>query len=910
MSSIVKNEWQPLSASSASNFLRIRPSSCWTNRRHTHFESFCNQQEVTVSFNDIPVSSARVVVRRRVACGTEITAPPLRLHFGFATASSKWNNPRDASFKSLSEDASVVDLNFSRDATVVGISFVIQCEGDFWLRDFEGKDFYVGWEHRLSPSCVELPFEWPIDDVEICQMTSLHKSNPFWFIPELHHENKRANIDHSLASPAGLGGFPCLHDETVFFLSKVKSTRNSPSQDALVNQKKYGGLAFSQTTGEMYVVIIMTSDLRRGVNATLFDAGGEPAIRLETGLNRPLSLKDVEGMAACFTAWGTDPYETVRVALESASNHLNTFCTREQKIGSHRWRDVEERGMGLLEKLGYCTWDSFGHDVGEAEVVNALKWLSGAGVQIGYVIIDDGWQSGGADGPSFEHDEHSKEFTDRPTLTSYEANEKFSGSLRGIQYVMGLNTIAWTAAIGYWGGVSGLHCGIETEFVRGMLPKGLHRAGIERGDIWEKRYELVKPSVEVVRRFYEDYFRIMREQGVRGVKVDGQGILEGVGNVPWQQSDQDRDGFASVAAVYRQALSEAVEAVFPKGIVINSMACGQQNILGSGNEVNPANICWRTSNDHAFPGVEEDEGAVAWHIICNAVNAFFLGGIFPVPDWDMFRACDSRFANVHAAARVLSGGPVYISDTTPFADQNALSLLRSLSTRDGTILRCADPGRPTVDSLFGDPRQKNSKLFKIYNRSAVLGIIGLFNLSNGEDGGNLSGEFAPGDVADFGRMPGDAEYISLILGPERFAFRHKNHSDARSVTVREMSAVLAHICPIFGLACGVKFAVVGMPHLLNAGAAVESVSITILDADDDGNVQQEVDVKLRDAGKALFWLDEWSIGHIKSITAPPETSSTSWAMREVGNLRFAEVAIPVSKPHRAHFVFQVKHSTK
>ncbi len=66
-------------------------------------------------------------------------------------------------------------------------------------------------------------------------------------------------------------------------------------------------------------------------------------------------------------------------------------------------------------------------------------------------------------------------------------------------------------------------------------------------------------------------------------------------------------------------------------------------------------------------------------------------------------------AELHAAARVLSGGGVYVSDAP---GQHDTALLKRLVLPDGTILRALRPGRPTRDTLFRDVLQDGKSLLK------------------------------------------------------------------------------------------------------------------------------------------------------------------------------------------------------
>ena len=73
-------------------------------------------------------------------------------------------------------------------------------------------------------------------------------------------------------------------------------------------------------------------------------------------------------------------------------------------------------------------------------------------------------------------------------------------------------------------------------------------------------------------------------------------------------------------------------------------------------------------------------------------------------------------AELHAAARVLSGGSIYVSDTP---GQHDFDLLRRLVLPDGSILRALSAGRPTRDSLFTDVARDGNSLLKVTSSSTL-----------------------------------------------------------------------------------------------------------------------------------------------------------------------------------------------
>ena len=110
-------------------------------------------------------------------------------------------------------------------------------------------------------------------------------------------------------------------------------------------------------------------------------------------------------------------------------------------------------------------------------------------------------------------------------------------------------------------------------------------------------------------------------------------------------------------------------------------------------------------SDDFYPGVIASHTA---HLANCAYVALFMGEL-ALPDWDMFHSSHPAAA-LHAAARAVSGGPVYVSDRPGRHD---FGLLRRLVLPDGSVLRCGQPGRPSPDCLFADPQRDGATALKV-----------------------------------------------------------------------------------------------------------------------------------------------------------------------------------------------------
>ena len=126
------------------------------------------------------------------------------------------------------------------------------------------------------------------------------------------------------------------------------------------------------------------------------------------------------------------------------------------------------------------------------------------------------------------------------------------------------------------------------------------------------------------------------------------------------------------------------------------------------------------ASDDFYP---RDPSSQTAHIASVAYNSVFLGEIVQ-PDWDMFQSKHPT-ALLHAVARAVSGGAVYVSD---HPDKHDHELLKRLVLPSGRVLRAQLPGRPTLDCLFSDVTTDYSSALKVFNLNPCGGVIAAFNI--------------------------------------------------------------------------------------------------------------------------------------------------------------------------------------
>jgi len=499
------------------------------------------------------------------------------------------------------------------------------------------------------------------------------------------------------------------------------------------------------------------------------DSGRNEALELlaETGCAR---LAGQTGLAA-YIAVGEDPFSMLHECSSEVALRIGGKLRRDKQLPD------------FVEQFGWCTWDAFYAEVSAAKVRAGLEAFAAGGVTPKFLILDDGWL-----------DVHRMP-TGEVRLASFRANEKFDGGLArfvemakqeyGVQRVL-----VWHTIVGYWGGITqGLsqekgYAAIEQ--VRHFGEGVLAHAPRANNDWWGELVGFV-PAGSIA-RFFDDYHGSLSQQGVDGVKVDSQAVLEAL--------SQGQGGRVQVSRAYRRALEASVSKYFA-GRLINCMSHAPEAWYGA-----PRATLARGSIDY-FPARSDTHGP---HVYANAVVGLWFGQ-FVQPDWDMFQSAHPMAA-FHAAARAVSGGPVYVSDKP---GEHDFDLLGKLVCSDGSVLLADQPALPTLDSLLLDPAREGG-LLKIWNRNGRSAIVGVFNCNVAPDApAVLVGHTGPNDV------PG--------LEGERFAV-YAHCAGTLRVTSRTERWQLALAPGCFELYTLVPldedFAAVGLANMFNSRAAVRS----------------------------------------------------------------------------------------
>lgn len=414
-------------------------------------------------------------------------------------------------------------------------------------------------------------------------------------------------------------------------------------------------LVWQDDSGYHVLMALCGKDYR----ADLQGENGELAVTLSS---------NQDGLMACETpalayARGTDPFTACEEAARLAVQMTGTGKLRLQK-----------RFPPVFDKLGWCTWDAFYHQVNASGVYQKLDEFREKHLPVGWVLIDDGW---------------SQADYDKQELQGLDAvPEKFPGGLKGtishIKKSYGISYVGvWQALMGYWNGVD--HGSPAYEAFRdslSALPDG----------------RLV-PDPQKCFAFWNTWHSYLARLGVDFVKVDQQSapaLFFGGLRTYGESSRGMQAGLGASAALHFD------------GNAIHCMGMSPEEMWSR-----PSAALIRSSDDF----VPDAPGGFLEHLKQNAYGALLFGPMY-WGDFDMFWSAHEKGVQ-HAMLRAVSGGPVYISDKV---GQTDAGVLWPLISSDGTVYRCEAVGLPTLDCLLVDPEQsgKPLKIWNVYKGSFLV----------------------------------------------------------------------------------------------------------------------------------------------------------------------------------------------
>ena len=604
----------------------------------------------------------------------------------------------------------------------------------------------------------------------------------------LSEKKKDSYFVRSLGKPEGVSAFICAHREQPFFMSSScgKKIKDLPEECQWV--------ALRHTDGSYTVLLPLIDEPFRA--SLRGNKAGEIELVIETGDIGTIG----DSAVVLYAANGDNPYTLMEEAGKSVANQIKT-CKRR----------VDKPVPAITDYFGWCTWDAFYEKVDTKGVKEGLESFKKGGFVPKFLLLDDGWQSVWDEPENRGHHQ----------LSSFLPNGKFNHNMHETvelakkKYGVRMFYV-WHAIMGYWGGVSATSAEMAPFAPKNKAQqhsKGMYSVNPSYSSDLVFPYGFVDPDKAF--NFYNAYHRYLSAEGVDGVKVDVQAALEGVGYAA--------GGRVRVARKFHEGLEGSVHRNFG-GELINCMSCSNDIIYNT-----EASNLMRSSDDY-FPNRPESHGV---HIYRNAVNSMWMSE-FTHCDWDMFQTTH-EFGWFHAAARAVSGGPVYVSDTI---DGHDFELIDRLVLSDGTLPRAIAIARPTLDSLFRDPMD-GKHLFKIFNYNRYGGVVAAFNMEaniDGKVGKTVTDQVSPSDVDGYE----SGNYAVYSHHDKTVTLLAANRS--QKVTLNPQRFDIFTVMPVEA-----GFAPIGLAGKFNSGA-------TIVWA--EWKAENEYSVTLKDGGEFVAYTEE------------------------------------------------------
>lgn len=389
--------------------------------------------------------------------------------------------------------------------------------------------------------------------------------------------------------------------------------------------------------------------------------------------------------------------EAIMVYLREQTGHSHLV----QGMLKHPTNSSASHLDGLLDGLGYCTWNALGLDLDSEKLLGCLRVLRDNNIKVSTFLIDDGWQDVGETG--YDYSNHQ-----RRGLAHYKAQKSKipQGLSELVKTIKSENPEigevgVWHALMGYWGA---------------FAKQGYINDTYETRVLDGKMYFADPADVKVITannidKFYDDFYTYLAESGITFVKTDVQYMVADI------SSSSER---ADVIPAYQAAWHTAVQSRLG-GKAISCMSMVPEMIWRSLLQAKSAPIIFRNSDDY-FPEIPSSH---TWHIWVNAHNALFTQHLNVVLDWDMFQT-SHKYAALHAACRCLSGGgPTLLTDIPGDHDVGLINQMvgeapdgRSITLRPAQVAKASH----TFDAI-------TSRTLKIVNETAVGSkLLGVFNV--------------------------------------------------------------------------------------------------------------------------------------------------------------------------------------
>ncbi|RDW82573.1 glycoside hydrolase-2 [Coleophoma cylindrospora] len=406
-----------------------------------------------------------------------------------------------------------------------------------------------------------------------------------------------------------------------------------------------------------------------------------------------------------------DDFESANAAV---MYHARGVVATAEELSGEASKEMEALKDGVrpewlenwYDGLTYCTWNALGQQLTEEKVIKAVDTLAEHQINITNLIIDDNWQDIDYRGHGqFQHGWNGFEaepvtFPNGLRHTVSRIRDKH----HSIQHVA-----VWHAILGYWGGISP-----DGKIARNYKTVQVVREDAERRNL-PLGGKLTVVAAEDVPRFYDDFYRFLSSCGIDSVKTDAQFMLDTIVSAKARRE---------LIPAYLDAWNISTLRHFSVK-AISCMSQTPQILFHSQLPQNKPPVMVRNSDDF-FPEIPASH---PWHIFCNAHNSLFSQHLNIIPDWDMFQTVHD-YSGFHAAARCVSGGPIYITDIPGQHNIDLIKQMTGPTTRGKTVIFRPSVIGKSLDQYNGYD-DDNLLLIGTYHGPAITGagMIGVFNIS-------------------------------------------------------------------------------------------------------------------------------------------------------------------------------------
>lgn len=452
----------------------------------------------------------------------------------------------------------------------------------------------------------------------------------------------------------------------------------------------------------------------------------------------------------------------VPVMVVSASKDIYDLISCTAKIGaksegtSANLREHKHK-PDMFRYLGWATWNAFKLDVNVDNLTKAAISFKENKIPVKWVLIDDGWL-----------DQTNNELNSFEPLKS-KFPDGFKPLITSLQIDYGImNVGVWHTLNGYW-------CGLNpnSRFWDQFNDSITYNDRIVWLNPTTRTMKFVNPFGKNGLDFYDKWYTYLKDQGISFVKVDNQLCVKKISdnNFPlWNTGD-----------AMMQNLHTAVNSYF-HGNVINCM--NMDNSVYSHYRSLPVARCvedYNPENNKNLYDFTYMQNA-AGHVLASIHNSVWMSQ-YVWSDFDMFQS-NHNDSWYYALAKVMSAGPVYITDEP---DKHNKELLTAITLHDGTVIQAEKPALPAEECMF--QLFSGKQPFKVFSAYDSTGLIAVWNVS---DADSVNGSFSLKDIP----LLQETDYLVFDYFNRNVRRIHKDESIP--LNLERMACKLFNLVPIDG----------------------------------------------------------------------------------------------------------------